>query len=251
MEELEIFYEDKEALKASNNKRLSVVISADSLCSFIHSRNQIFLVQRDKPILSDQDFSTYLHNVIAYYQLISIKVYLDDHRFSLVPSQLSDSQAIKAQISTNFKFDESDFLGASLVDDVELHFVKSKFAFESLGPNVAINKEDHFISLMLKKSLAFQDLTYCFFLKRCFYFLQKENNKTILATRYEYSHENDVLYHLQMVHNHVQPIQSVSLAGFISEESRIVHLLSSYFKIVKMSSSKIVDRFDIILDTYS
>lgn len=249
MEELEIFYEDKEALKASSNKRLSVVISADSLCSFIHSRNQIFLVQRDKPILSDQDFSTYLHNVIAYYQLISIKVYVDDHRFSLVPSQLSDSQAIKAQISTNFKFDESDFLGASLVDDVELYFVKSKFAFESLGPNVAINKEDHFISLILRKGLAERDINYCFFLNKSFYFLQKANNKIILATRYEYSHENDVLYHLQMVHNHVQPIQDITLAGFISEESSIVSLLRSYFANVTVASSNIVERFDILMDS--
>jgi hypothetical protein len=249
LEELEIFYEDKEALKASSNKRLSVVISADGLCSFIHSRNQILLVQRDKPLLSDQAFGTYLRNAYAYYKLTSIKVFVDDYRFSIVPRHLGDSQLIKAQLSTNFKFDESDFLGTTLVDEVKIYFVKSKLCFGALDPNVAINKEDHFISLILRKGLAERDINYCFFLNKSFYFLQKANNKIILATRYEYSHENDVLYHLQMVHNHVQPIQDITLAGFISNESSIVSLLRSYFTNVTVASSNVAERFDIVIDS--
>lgn len=247
MEELEVFYKDYEAQVASTKKRLSVVISADSLSSFVHSPDKVFFVERSTDFESIKESRNYIDSLARYYNVQSSKFYIDSPQFSIIPEELTEIHQLRSQLAISFKVDDYDEIGITSIGSMNICFVKKSRLSEALSPKLSIEQQEHFISKFIRSSSFGNDICHCCFLRNSFYVYLTNDMKVIIATRYQFDHQNDVLYHLQMIHNHIQTISRIHLSGFISEESKIVKLLKSYFSEVKLQYSEFKDRFNFIL----
>lgn len=241
MEKLEIVYNTISHKENLENTRLSVVLSTDSLCFFIHvptSEQSAIFYLKSKLITEKCNI---LERIVNEYKVKDTKLYYDNGRFSLVPRNLFLYGYEKDYVKNIFSNSKQDVLfndqlttiaavniyAYSLVDDLQ---IRQQF------PGI---KTKHLVSSLIE---TFSDLAnglVCFLSQDAAYFIEKKDGKLLGNVRYAYQTNEDILYYTSLFVDNHGLYNEIIFTGLISEEDELLELLKKYHSSVRLWNENI------------
>ena len=241
MAKLEVIYNNISETLGFENKRLSVVIAADSLCFFGISHGLIVYISQAE-INQDNEIIPLIEQVLDFFSTDNIHVYYNHEYFTFIPRKFFLYGNEESYIRNMFDSSNHHIYFTDHIEDLKMVNVYAAkllldVALRQKFPGV---KTEHVISKLCQNFIE-QKSSYlnCYFLPKAIVFYCTMDSQLQFVKRVSYQDENDVLYYLNEIITDYGFDGKIRLMGFISVDSKIQKLLNVYIKDVELYSRRI------------
>lgn len=241
MAKLEIFYNNLSEINFSDDKRLSVVVSTDSLYCFISVNDKIFYIVKSH-LSSYNEIIEIIQTLDEMNFCLNKELIYDHSFFSFIPESLYIQGNEKDYIKHIFNVPEGTSLLSASIGEHKLKniFTNIPFLESILTTKFPEFKYGHAVNNLINQiPLDKWACIFCYFLDNYFYLIYVKNNLLISCNRNHFKSEKDVLFYVNKIVQEFEFTGKIILFGFIDFKSRIVNLLNTYFKNVSVFSNEI------------
>ena len=227
---------------ASEEKRLSVVVSTDGLYSFIQNQELPKYKISYAKINSEEEQLDYIKELSNEMTFSSINIFYDTSYFTLLPRSMFLYGKEKSYCRNIFPVRKtdvffSDQLPSNKAVNIYCYSLEQDVALRQGYPGV---RTSHILSsLVEKESLHTENSAFLYLMESHFYIVMKKAGQLTLATRIAVNDETNILYHLSKIIEDQNFFGSIILGGFIGPDSLLQDSLAKYHSQVELFSSEL------------